>query len=284
MGNIELNPDDLVGGDVRIAENKFPNLQFIRITDFAQSEFQIGYQALWEEFAAAGEMESIESTKNRLGWDPQKPEIKEYPMLGDLVVVKENERCVAVSNHTAIVDMTESSPRLNVLFNHLWVGPEFRRTGLSCWMRTMPWHTARRCLALLRLKVTTPVTVVAEVEHNSLQDTIQLQRLLSWEKAGYLKLNPKKAPYAQPDFRLQQENIVCGRKVNCLPLALLILQKNLEGKRSMRAKEVKKIVTSLHNFYDRISEVWRMAPVWDTLKLYPIDSEEIELMAPSLKE
>ena len=83
---------------------------------------------------------------------------------------------------------------------HCVVAPAWRRRGLAALLRALPLALGR---AELRARAGRPVPAlaVAEMEPPSASDPASIVRLIAYGRAGFAALDPRRVPYAQPDFR-----------------------------------------------------------------------------------
>lgn len=83
---------------------------------------------------------------------------------------------------------------------HCLVAPPWRRRGLAALLRALPVALARQQI-LARAGRPLPTLVVAEMEPPSAADPPAIVRLIAYGRAGFAALDPRRLPYAQPDFR-----------------------------------------------------------------------------------
>jgi GNAT superfamily N-acetyltransferase len=185
----------------------------------------------------------------RLAWDPARP-VHGARLLYELLVVRQRDTIVALRDHTAVVRVDErgqarAGPTV-VHLSHALVEPAYRGTGLAAWLRALPLDTARRCAAAAG-RTDAPVVLVAEMEHPDTAAPARMARLRSYERAGFRKIDPAAAPYAQPDFRAP-EAFADGGPV-AVPLTLIVRPVDAETRDSMTAAEVAAVVESIYAVY-----------------------------------
>jgi hypothetical protein len=232
---------------------------------------------LWDYFGSRGEMETIEVIRSRLNQN-QHIHTDSFPQfLYEIIIVKNDNHIVAVRDHTAIVNQNS----IIVHLSHNYLGDDMRRTGLSGWMRAWPILCARSLQKLLGVSdATHPITLVSEMEYAE-QDEDSLVRLRSYEKAGFLKVDPQVVNYLQPDFRPPYEIDARGGATP-LPLQLLLRKVGYESKKEVTGKEVLEAVNSLYSMYAREFRSQDMDPLYKSLSTYPEENAIIKLIPPGL--
>jgi hypothetical protein len=75
----------------------------------------------------------------------------------------------------------------------------------------------------------------------------RLPRLRSYERAGFQKVDPAAAPYAQPDFRAVEAP--AGALRPAIPLALVLRRVGREGESSLPAAELAAVVDAIYAVY-----------------------------------
>lgn len=277
MLNSWMNPADLAPGDLKSLQRDWSDIELHTITTCADPHFASAYGVLWEQFGASGEIEQEEVLGERFRWDSQaRPDggILRYRMM----LITAGEEIAAVRDHTAIVPAEAKAAYVHL--SHNLVMPEWRRSGLAGWMRALPMQTAREALAAQGCPVSLPVTLVGEMEHLDASDPARMTRLRAYEKAGYLKVDPSRVPYVQPDFRHPKEIDAAGGP-QLLPLTLVIRRVGREEERTISGAEVREVALALYQMYGATFRKKDMLPVLASLEKYPAPEAEIALVAPT---
>jgi GNAT superfamily N-acetyltransferase len=240
--------DDLAPGDRGAAAFDWSELTIRRVGGAGDADFAPAYDRLWAEFGPRGEMERREVIAARLAWDPARP-AGGAALLYELVVVRRTGTIVALRDHTAVVLLdARGRPRPGptvVHLSHVLVEPAERRSGLAAWLRALPLAAARRCARAAGRTGDPAVVLVAEMEHPA---PAALARLRAYERAGFRKLDPAAAPYAQPDFR--PPDVLAVVPPEPVPLALVLRRVGREDEAVMPAAEVRTVVESLYAVYE----------------------------------
>jgi hypothetical protein len=256
--DVELLPDDLAPGDRREAERDWSDVRVRRVPDGDDPDFAEAYGRLWAEFGPRGEMEARGVIRERLAWDPSRP-LRIPPGPGperaalayELLVLRRGGAIAALRDHSAVVRLDADSRPLAgpvvVHLSHALVEPVHRGSGLAAWLRALPLQAARRCAAAARCAPGTPVVLVAEMDPPGAAEPGRLARLRSYERAGFSKLDPAAAPYAQPDFRPPE--VLAGAAPRALPLALVLRRVGREAEDAMPAAEVAALVGAIYAVY-----------------------------------
>lgn len=270
-------PGDLAPGDCKCLERDWSDVELARVESADDPGFDIAFGALWAEFGAKGEIEQAAVLSRRLHWHGQLQE-NGYGLRYRLMLVTSGGKFVAVRDHTAIVPKDEDAAYVHL--SHNLVSPEWRRTGIAGWLRALPIQTARHGLAALGKPESSPITLVAEMEYPDPAVEATAIRLGAYEKAGYLKVDPSRIDYVQPDFGSpEQIDLAGGPKP--LPLTLMVRRVGRETETLITGREVKSIVTALYKMYECTFRARDMAEVWKTLDGYPPDDEVITLVRPT---
>jgi hypothetical protein len=74
-----------------------------------------------------------------------------------------------------------------------------------------------------------------------------MPRLRSYERAGFQKVDPAAAPYAQPDFRAPE--VLAGATPRPVPLELVLRRVGREHESEMPASEVAAVVEAIYAVY-----------------------------------
>ncbi|HEY8154390.1 MAG TPA: hypothetical protein VII72_09720 [Myxococcota bacterium] len=244
---VPLRSDDLAPGD-RAADAA--DLRVHRIRDSADPDFEAAYQRLFAEFGPRGEMETRAVIEARLTWDPARP-IGRAALAYELLVLRRGGAIAALRDHTAVVRLDargrpEAGP-LVVHLSHAFVVPAHRGHGLAAWLRALPLQTARRCAAAAGRAPDAAVVLVAEMEAPDPAEPERMPRLRSYERAGFRKVDPAAAPYAQPDFRSSEA--LAGATPRPVPLGLVLRRVGRESESAMPAAELAAVVEAIYAVY-----------------------------------
>jgi hypothetical protein len=269
-----MTPSDLAPGDVRYAERDWTGFELHRIRDTTAAEFETAYDALWAEFGPKHEMETADVLARRMRWDPREL-VNGCALLYELLLVTKGGAFVGVRDHTAIVDPAHALAVVHL--SHNLVAPEWRRSGIAGWLRALPVSTARAALAAQGLPESSPIFLVAEMEHANPADEARTARLTAYEKAGYRKLAG--LPYLQPDFRAPDEIDASGGP-RPLSLSLLVRKVGDESRSALPAESVRHIAGSLYRMYGAEFREGDMAAVWENLERFPSDGA-VPLVPPT---
>jgi len=249
-----LLPDDLAPGDCAEASRDWSDVRVRRVRDTDDPDFVTAYERLWLEFGSRGEMETRRVIGERLAWDPVRPialPSKGHAALAyELLVLRRGTQIAALRDHTAVVRLDPRGRALApvvVHLSHSYVEPSHRGTGLIAWLRALPLQTARRCASAAGAGPGIPIVLVAEMEPPDAGDVPRLARLRSYGRAGFQKIDPAAAPYAQPDFRPPE--VLAGEKPRSVPLHLVVRRVGLESQETMPASEVAAIVDAIYAVY-----------------------------------
>jgi hypothetical protein len=276
---IQFIPDDLSAGDARSLALDVSQFEVRRIVESGDPLFDAAYDRLWQEFGALNEMESKEVISHRLGWGPAALFGSRW-LRYEMLVVRKQGQLVAVRDHTAVVSAGEGTPQAIVHLSHVLVESSWRRTGLAGWLRAWPIQTARACLEAARFPVSSPITLVAEMEHPQPAFPNRMIRLQAYEKAGFKKLDPSRISYVQPDFR-SPEAIDTSGGPRPLPFGLIVRRVGREREQTISGHEVRGMVESLYEMYGTSFRPSDMAVVWKKLEEYPEPSAQIPLVPPT---
>jgi hypothetical protein len=301
-----LTAADLAPGDARSANFDLDPLDFHFIRDSTDPWFDAGYDVLWDEFGQKHEMENREVILQRLRRRPAETGDGFSFRYEMAVITDSEEKIAAVRDHTVILchgNTTQSSkvpPRqgssaqndfptenlqLNTSFavahlSHIWINPEWRRSGLTGWLRALPIVTIRKALKEAGLPPDTATTLAGEMEHPTPGNVEQMVRLKAYEKARYCKADPKQILYHQPDFRSPDEIDASGGP-KPLPMALILRRVGRESETAAPAAEIRAIVESLYRMYAQEFRPQDMAAVYEILKRYPQGETAVALMPPT---
>lgn len=253
---------DLASGDAKSADLDLAAFDVHRIRSFDDPWFEAAYTPLWAEFGAKNEMERRETLAERFRLAPA--------MVYEMVLVQQGGVFAAARDHTAIPAELETVVHLS----HNFVAPDFRRGGLAGWMRAFPVALARE------LRPASPVTLAAEMEYDDGCDPNRAIRLRAYEKAGFLKVDPARVRYHQPDFRAFEAIDASGGAAP-LPFQLLLRRVGREDERSVSGAEVRRIVRALYAMYGAQFRPQDMAHPALDLAAFPPDEATLSLIPPT---
>lgn len=244
-----LNPEDLAPGDAVESARDWSDVRVRRVRDTADADFVEAYERLWLEFGSRGEMETRRVIGERLAWDPSEP-IGRTALAYELLVLRRGSQIAALRDHTAVVRLDPRGRALApvvVHLSHSYVEPAHRGTGLIAWLRALPLQTARRAAHAAGASAGTPIVLVAEMEPPDPGDAPRIARLRSYERAGFAKIDPAAAPYAQPDFRPPE--VLAGATPRPIPLQLIVRRVGREREQALPASEVAAVIDSIYAVY-----------------------------------
>lgn len=262
-----LTPDLLAPGDGKSAGLAPSDFNWSQIRSASDALFEMAYTTLWQEFAAAHEMETRDVVAARLNGS--------HDLQYEILLVRADGALVAVRDHTAIA----AEGGFIVHLSHLFIAPSWRRSGIAGWMRAAPILTARE----LASSIGAPsggITLAGEMEYDDGTDPRKALRLLAYERAGYRKIDPRIVSYHQPDFRTPAA-INAGGGARPLPFQLIIRRVGHEAERSITGAEVRRIVRALYRLYRSQFRSQDMAHPALSLERYPPDQTEVALVPPT---
>jgi len=268
-------PADLAPGDAKSLERDWSAITLHRIESTEDPSFEIAFGALWAEFGASDEIEQPSVLSRRMQWDGHSL-VHGCALRYRMMLLTAGNQFAAVRDHTAIVQ--EGKPGAVVHLSHNLVTPEWRRSGLAGWLRALPIQTARSCLAAQNRPAGSPIILVGEMEHPEPDDAASLVRLKAYEKAGYLKVDPHRVNYLQPDFRPVEK--IDSEGLKPLPMALLVRRVGHEKEAQISGAEVREIAGALYRMYAMGFRERDMAPLFSSMENYPADNESIPLLPP----
>lgn len=233
------------------------DVQVRRVRDPADADFEAAYERLWREFGARGEMERVRVVRERLAWDPARP-LPGAALAYELLVLRRGGELAAVRDHTAVVRLDAAGrPRpgpVVVHLSHAFVEPAHRGSGLAAWLRALPLEAARRCARAAGRAPDAPIVLAAEMElagaapaEVPADPRARALRLRSYERAGFRKVDPAAAPYAQPDFRAPER--LAGQTPRAVPLGLVVRRVGRETESRMPAAELAAVVEAIYAVY-----------------------------------
>jgi len=245
-----LRPEDLAPGDRGAGARDWSDLRVHRVRDAADPDFALAYERLWSEFGARGEMERRRVIEERLAWDPARP-LGGAALAYELLVLRLGGEVAALRDHTAVVRLGADGRPLAgpvvVHLSHAFVAPPQRGSGIAAWLRALPLETARRCASRAGAVPVAPVVLVAEMEPPDPRDPSRAARLRSYGRAGFQKVDPAAAPYAQPDFRPAE--LLAGTMPKPIPLDLVLRRVGREHEDRMPGAELAAVVAALYAVY-----------------------------------
>lgn len=286
--SLNIDPADLAPGDARAASFDLSPFGLHLIRSSSSPLFDVVYQKLWDEFGSHGGMETRDVIVSRLAWNPASP-LGDWSLLYRMIAVTLRERVIAVRDCTAICNPAESPGECVVHLSHVLVDHDFRGGGLAAWLRAFPVQVARRCLA--KVPAGGPagarggaggerITLVAEMEHPTAHEPMSLKRLTSYERGGFLKVDPAVVRYVQPDFRDPVEIDAAGGP-KPLPYQLVLRRIGREAETTIAGAEVRRVVRWLYSMYAQGFRPQDMEAAYRTLDRYPRDDETIRLLPPT---
>ena len=270
-------PEHLAPGDAKSLEGDWAEMELHRIASSEDPFFEMAFGALCAEFGDAGEMEQASVIARRMQWLPEQL-INGASMQYALQLVTRAGEFVAVRDHTVII--LESEPRAVVHLSHNLVASEWRRSGIAGWMRALPVSTAMDSLQSLRLPITSPITLIGEMEHFDPTRSATLVRLTAYEKAGFKMVDPSRVSYLQPDFRDPSE-IDLSSGPQPLPLTLMLRRIGREAEDFVDGAEILHGVKALYKMYAAEFRAADMHQVYESLKAYPAPGDRIRLKPPT---
>jgi hypothetical protein len=271
---LHIDPRDLAPGDGFAAAFDWARFGLHLIESTEHPWFERAYRRMWDEFSNHDSMERREIIESRLGWDPARPSDDGWRILYRIIVVSDGDRLAAVRDASAIA--RDGSNQVVVHLSHVLVEPEYRGGALAAWMRAFPVQMARRCAG----DANAGITLVAEMEHPSPGDPMSIKRLASYERAGFLKVDPAGVDYHQPDFR-EPAAIDASGGPKPLPYLLIVRRVGRESQTSITGRTARGIVSALYATYARHFREQDMAGVWQMLERYPPDDQPIRLLPPT---
>ena len=262
-----LTPDLLSHGDQKSASLDPAQFTWSQIRSAGDPLFEIAFATLWSEFGAAHEMETREVIAARFSAGPA--------MRYELILARTGETLAAVRDQTVIWFERE----IIVHLSHLLVVPEWRRSGLAGWMRAAAILSARE-MAAAHGKPDAFITLVGEMEYDDGGDLRRTVRLTAYERAGFLKIDPRAAHYFQPDFR-PPAVIDASGGARPLPFQLILRRVGRETQSTITGAEVRRIARALYAMYGAQFRPQDMAHPALSLGAYPSDNTEVALVPPT---
>jgi GNAT superfamily N-acetyltransferase len=263
-----LTPDLLSPGDQKSAALDPAQFTWNRIRSADDPLFGKTYATLWAEFGAAHELETREVIAARFTAGPA--------MCYEMILARFGETLAAVRDQTVLWFEDE----IVVHLSHLLVAREWRRSGLAGWMRAVALLSAR-AVAAAHGKPGAAITLVGEMEYDDGSDPRRAVRLRAYERAGFLKIDPRAVRYFQPDFRAPEE-IDASDAARPLPFQLIIRRVGRETERTIRGADVRRLVRGLYTMYGAQFRPQDMAHPALSLDAYPADTAEVALVPPTV--
>jgi hypothetical protein len=233
-----------------VGERDWSELQVHRVPDARDPDFALAYEKLWREFGPRGEMERRRVIEERLAWDPARP-VGDAALAYELLVLRRGGEVVALRDHTAVVRLDARGRPLAgpvvVHLSHAFVALPERGSGLAAWLRALPLQAARRCARQAGADPAAPIVLVAEMEPPAPGEPERMGRLRSYERAGFRKVDPAAAAYAQPDFRPPE--LLADATPEAIPLELVLRRVGREHEERMPAAEVEAVVAAIYAVY-----------------------------------
>ena len=259
-------PADLAPGDAKSAGLDVSAFQFHRIRGIDDPLFDFAHAELWAEFGAKNEMEHRETLARRFALAPR--------ILYEMILVRRAGEFIGARDHTAI--LLRDGTQAVVHLSHNLLAPAARRTGLGGWMRAFPIQTARERLA----GKSAPVTLAAEMEYDDGREPQRAIRLRAYERGGFVKIDPRRVDFHQPDFRPPAEIDASGGP-RPVKFQLVIRRVGREHETTIRGAEIRVLVQSLYDIYGPQFRPQDMAhPLLDLARL-PADEATVSLLPPT---
>lgn len=276
-----LIAQDLAPGDRGLAARDWGDLRVQRVRGAGDPDFALGYERLWAEFGARGEMERRFVIAERLAWDPARP-VGHARLAYEMLLLRRGGELIAIRDHSAIVRIDASGAPapgpVVVHLSHALIEPAHRGGGLAAWLRALPLALARRCASAAGCAPATPIVLVAEMEPLTPEHPERRGRLRSYERAGFRKVDPTAAPYAQPDFRPAE--LLAGAKPEPIALELVMRRVGREDERTLSAAELAAIVESIYAVYAAHVPEVALAPLARAAKEWTRRSATFSLISP----
>ena len=275
---------DLAPGDHKSTSFTTENITFHSVESTQDPLFETAFTTLTEFFGARREMETRSVIEQRFTWNAA-PLLSNQPLLHYCMILAlgSQKNVAAVRDYSAIVPPASEPPRVTLHLSHLWINPTHRRTGLAGWMRALPLETGRTLLAQANHSPDAPMTLIAEMELPDGKDEERDLRLLAYEKAGFLKVDPRVVPYLQPDFRVPSQIDASGAP-EPIPMALIIRRVGRKNETSAPASLIRSLIHDLYTLYSKTFRACDMAPLWDRWRSLPDGPTPISLLPPTQPE
>ncbi len=265
--------DCLAPGDQKSRAFDAGGIEVISIESVDHPLFEKAFLALWSEFGEKAEIEQRSVIQSRLEWQGRKFDSNERYFY-QLLWIEKGGIPFGVRDHTVIYRPEQN--RIVVHLSHNFLFPIARRTGLAGWMRGWPLLLARQCQKEWGIDL--PISLVAEMEPVHPDYPERLPRLISVEKAGFLKV--KDFDYLQPDFRAPEAIDLTGDSAP-LEMSLIVRRVEEEGSGAISGKELHDMVTSLYRMYGRGLRASEMKSPWTKVAQIDLKSNYL-LVKPTL--
>jgi GNAT superfamily N-acetyltransferase len=275
---------DLAPGDRKSTSFTTENITFHSVESIQDSLFETAFNTLTEFFGARREMETRSVLEQRFAWNAA-PLLSNQPLLhySMILALDSKKNVAAVRDYSAIVPPASEPPRVTLHLSHLWIHPTHRRTGIAGWMRALPLETGRTLLAQAHHSPDAPMNLIAEIELPDGKDEDRNLRLLAYEKAGFLKVDPRIVPYLQPDFR-DPSQIDASGTPQPIPMALILRRVGCENESSAPASLIRSLIHDLYTLYSKTFRSCDMAPLWHRWRTLPNGPTPISLLPPTQPE
>jgi GNAT superfamily N-acetyltransferase len=275
---------DLAPGDRKSTSFTTENITFHLVESTQDPLFETAFTTLTEFFGDRREMETRSVLEQRFAWNTA-PLLPNQPLLHySMILALDSKKTVAaVRDYSAIIPPAPEPQRATLHLSHLWIHPSHRRTGLAGWMRALPLETGRTLLAQAQHSPSAPITLAAEMELPDGKDEERNLRLLAYEKAGFLKVDPRVVPYLQPDFRVPSQIDASGAP-QLIPMSLIIRRVGREKEISAPASFIRSLIHDLYTLYSKTFRSCDMAPLWDRWRSLPDGPTPISLHPPTQPE
>jgi len=275
---------DLAPGDRKSTSFTTENITFHSVESIQDPLFETAFNTLTKFFGAGREMETRSVLEQRFAWNAA-PLLPNQPLLhySMILALDSKKNVAAVRDYSAIVPPASEPPRVTLHLSHLWIHPTHRRTGLAGWMRALPLETGRTLLAQANHSPDAPMTLIAEMELPDGKDKDRNLRLLAYEKAGFLKVDPRIVPYLQPDFR-DPSQIDASGTPQPIPMALILRRVGCENESFAPASLIRSLIYDLYTLYSKTFRSCDMAPLWDRWRTLPNGPTPISLLPPTQPE
>jgi GNAT superfamily N-acetyltransferase len=277
---IVLLPDDLAPGDARSREFDFADFTINRIRSTTDPLFHDAYDRLNEEFGHKHEIETLAVLADRFSLHPAHL-IDGTSFYYEMLLVRRDGEFAAARDQNAMIARSPGG-RADVIvhLSHLLIDKAYRKTGLAGWMRAVPLETARRAMKLAGVKSAATTTLVGEMDlpHPAHQD--RMIRLRAYEKAGFLKIDPRAIPFLQPDFRDPVAIDLTGGP-QPIPMSLIVRRVGHEAEHTITRREVRRLVRSLYQMYSQGFRAADMRACYELLDTIVDSGEPVALLPPT---
>lgn len=230
-------------------------------------------------------MEERDVIDNRLRWRAKETQ-SGYSLSYEMILVQRGDEFVAIRDHSVTIpvsknaDESRSNVGAVVHLSHSLIAPSMRGKGIAGWLRAWPIQMARNSL-IQAGRPGSSITLAAEMEPLIADSQSHIRRLRSYGKGGFLMVDPKKAPYLQPDFR-SPKAIDASGGAKPLRLQLVIRRVGLENQREMPVSELIGTISCLYQMYGALFRRQDMASVWKSVDSeYPPLDERVALINPT---